>query len=474
MSKTKRTSEGFIKFYNCFMENTNYKLSPEEWYFYSLLHARWSVFLDCTELSISKLTRVQTIYNDKQASKNYPKVWKQVEVLRDKGVIELDVKEVNGKIDFKEDMKVYFVKLMTDESEKEYGHEQIFKNVYDLSTNPIELYFLCILKRFESSGFSKNMNGLAKLLECDEKTAQKAINAMSKKKLISYEPSKRFQNGSGKFASTSNTYHLYSLKEEVKVVAIQEQKVEQKPKQAENKPKKEFKALTEWGNWGNAGNLDNVDFDLYVANKENSDFMKIAENKINRITRDGSNNNAKYIIDKNIENAEKRAKSKEQAMVQQVKEKKEEEQIKTIKNSNSTFILVDRELQKLNPNDLKMDDTLVWVGEKFVSGGYRQDDLAKQCVRDLISSHSQKLRKETIQEILEHLKKIIKSQPFNADAVKEFKQFRDDLLKQKNDGKSNEEDWEGDIWRGERNQTKFERFRRDNRKRDSKDISHFL
>lgn len=199
--------KGFIKFYNCFMENGEFKLSPKEWYFYSLLASRWNPFLNIAETTISRISEIQTVYNDKKRPTNdRVNTLKQISNLQSKGVITIsnyDELTVNGKTNYDRTLIIFFKDYVQSES--------IYNDVYKRTTEPNELYFMCVLQRFNTKGYSHSMEQIATLFDCNIKTAERTILTMKEKKLIKYVQGEVFQGKDGQYSRKANTYFIRGL-----------------------------------------------------------------------------------------------------------------------------------------------------------------------------------------------------------------------------------------------------------------------
>lgn len=202
--------KGFIKFYNCFMENGEFKLSPREWYFYSLLASRWNPFLNVAETTISRISELQTVYKDKNRPTNdRVNTLKQISILQTKGAISIsnfDELTVNGKTNYDKTLIISFKDYVKSES--------IDNSVYSRTTEPNELYFMCILQRFREKGYSHSMEQIATLFDCNIKTAERTILTMKEKKLIKYVQGEVFQGKDGQYSRKANTYFIRGLFEE--------------------------------------------------------------------------------------------------------------------------------------------------------------------------------------------------------------------------------------------------------------------
>jgi hypothetical protein len=195
---------GFIKFYNCFMEKGEYKLTPREWYFYSLLAARWSPFLGICETTVTAITDVQTAFQDKsRPTRDKTNTWEQIKSLELRGLIQiLDDNIITGtRYNYDSIIKIKF-------NDFDDGFEQINPELYYLSSDPVEIYFLCVISRFNNKGFSHTYEGLSDLLCCSESNAQDLVKRMKKKKLITYVQGKPDRLKDGTYTRTANTYYL--------------------------------------------------------------------------------------------------------------------------------------------------------------------------------------------------------------------------------------------------------------------------
>ncbi|MCR8641526.1 hypothetical protein NV379_02545 [Paenibacillus sp. N1-5-1-14] len=194
---------GFIKFYNCFMENGDYKLTPREWYFYSLLAARWSPFTNVAETTVSVISNVQKVFLDKsRPTRDKSNTWEQICNLESKGVIRLleHIANDGGRCNYDQTLTISFMDLG--------GFQKITHKLVCASENPIELFFLSVLTRFTTLGFSHSVFSLSELFVCSESRVQEIVKEMKNKNLITYIVGKRFRKTDGQYASKTNTYFL--------------------------------------------------------------------------------------------------------------------------------------------------------------------------------------------------------------------------------------------------------------------------
>lgn len=233
------------------------------------------------------LSCVQTYYKGKQST-NKENILKRLVALKDKGVLFFDYDSL---ID---ENKINYDKLITISLIDLGGHEQIKQSLYNRTDVPDEFYFMCLLHRFKD-GFTHSMNNMKDLLECNIKTAEKSIDSMKEKKLIRYIQGKSVYTKSGKYEREPNIYFIRGINEPDLLDVPDD--ITLLPEVSEDK------AIIIYGNWKGRGNLIESDYILYVQQIENPELMKVAEAKINRITKNRTNEKSVFTIESEIEKA---------------------------------------------------------------------------------------------------------------------------------------------------------------------------
>lgn len=442
----KMSKERFIKFYNVFMEKGNYKLSPIEWYFYSLLAARWSPFLDCTETTVSIIADVQKKYNDcGRPTRNKENTLKQLLALKSKGVIDFDSDSlnINGKMNFDKAIKVTFTDFKKSES--------ITMSVYERTDEPEENYFMCILQRFREKGFSHSMENLADLLECNVKTANKIIERMKEKRLIKYTQGEKKQLSNGAWSSTPNVYFICDVNEQKTVV--EDDIITNVPSGS---------SVVEYGNWKGSGNLTDSDYILYAENKDNAEFIKVAENKINRITKNKTNEKSLYMIDKAIKNAEKFVDRKRK---EQMELKKEQNDERFINENNDKSIIRD------NEGNLSILDDSTFKGMELetVSKVYGSGFIITDGREIPFGEPFKRCSRETKEIIYKEMNKLLeKNKKLTFTDIDSLIEMRKHIVDENNKGKKPEDEWEGDFIDIDCNYSRQERLYKVKRERDKK------
>lgn len=212
-------SEGYIKFYNCFMDNGDSKLTPIDWYWYSLIAARWNPFLNISEISISRLTEIQSYYNNKKESINRCNVKDKVFQLHDKGIITVItppdelIANQKGEFNYNKTLEIAFNNF-------DGQFQMIPKTIYDKTNDIYENYALCCIYRIQKwheskkrkNGFEKTLTGWADQLSCGEDMAKDVLDRMISKKIIDRKGWNKKQLENGQYKSTP---YEYFVKEDV-------------------------------------------------------------------------------------------------------------------------------------------------------------------------------------------------------------------------------------------------------------------
>ncbi len=404
-------NNGWIKFYNVFMEKGDYKLSPIEWYFYSLLVQRKSFYNHVTETTVARITELQSIYKDKNKPvRNYKNVWEQLKKLSERGVININQSEIEskGKLEYNKTIIVSF---------KEYsgqGFEQINSNVFDKSNDPYELYFLCVLKRFDKKGFAHSMENLAILFDCHLDKAEKVIKTMKEKQLIRYKQGESKQSSNGQYIREANTYYLYD--EPISSQAI-EVNVSSQDNDIEKVELNEFV----YGNWQGSGNLTDDDYMLYVQNEDKQEFIDVAQKKINRITKYGKNESASFKINQKINQAREQLNHQQRQLEYEAKQIKDEEILQQVEQSKSTMIQVNDKIIPLQSIETVNNDTKIYyIGKKYDGSpnGYSYELLDTTIDKILMEYNSFNL--EQYDEAILYVKKYILNRKWSDESLEEI------------------------------------------------------
>ncbi|WP_322922143.1 hypothetical protein [Paenibacillus campi] len=360
------SNNGWIKFYNVFMEKGVDKLSPKEWYFYSLLVQRKSFYSHVAETTVVRITELQSIYKDKNKSaRNYKNVWEQIKKLSERGVININQSEIEskGKPDYNKTIIVSFKEY------PEQGFEQINSDILDKSNDPYELYFLCVLKRFNEKGFAHSMKNLAVLFDCHSDKAEKVIKTMVEKQLIRYKQGESKQSSNGQYTREANTYYLYDE-------SIRSESVEVNVSSQDNHVEKIELNESSYGNWQGSGNLTDDDYMLYVQNEHKQEFIDVAQKKINRITKNGENESVSFMINQKIKQARERLNHQQRQLEYEAKQIKDQQIFGQVEQSDVTMIQVNDQVVTLESIEQVNNDTKIYyIGKKYDSSpnGYSHE-----------------------------------------------------------------------------------------------------
>jgi hypothetical protein len=198
----------FIRFYNCFFDDGQYKLTIKENYFYGLLAARWSSFLQYAEVSINQINQLQTVFMNRDQSINKQKIWEVIKILSEKQVISIDYDgelTKNNKMEYDKILRVKFVEYK--------GFAQINKNLYDKCIiDPFYLYFVCLCIKY--GGYKAKHETIAEQLEVGVTVVKEKIKYLVDNNIVKYEKGSRVKDEKGKFVSTPNAYYVIEEKEE--------------------------------------------------------------------------------------------------------------------------------------------------------------------------------------------------------------------------------------------------------------------
>ncbi len=194
----KNNNQSFIKIYNSFLENGDNKLSPKQLYFYALLHARYSPFLECTETTLSILNESQIVYKDKNERKNIANIKKTIFSLHDMGFIKIECSD--SKIDKNSFIRVKFPTLAD-------GFEQVKRDIFNMAENENELYILITIQRFKN-GYEKAKSKWADVLGCSKNTGIAIINKMLEDKKIYCVEGVTYKDNQGRFKQDPTKWYL--------------------------------------------------------------------------------------------------------------------------------------------------------------------------------------------------------------------------------------------------------------------------
>ena len=314
---------GFIKFYNVFMENGENKLSPHEWSIYSPIAARWNPFLNVSEISISRLTEIQSIFKNKKNSVNRESVKDRVYDLHSRGIITiLNINDqfytgVRSEYNYNKTLII----LLNNFDGK---FQQIPRRIYEYSIDAYENYSICCIYRFEeyykskklSLGFEKSFDGWSILLNCGKDKARRILKSMVDNKMIRREGwSKNQSIDTGQYDSSPYQYFICDVQEKVDIKELElvdDEKLEFIGVVDKFDPeifyikdevvvlrKLEYDKL-ELGNWEDWGTwLTEDDFCLYYSQMDRSDkFKKLCDKRIKAVGED--NVKEKMVDGKNL------------------------------------------------------------------------------------------------------------------------------------------------------------------------------
>ncbi|MFD2672253.1 hypothetical protein [Marinicrinis sediminis] len=472
-------NEGFIKFYNCFMDTGKYKLSPLDWYWYALLASRWNAFLNVAEITINRLTEIQHYYKNKRSAINKGNVKNKVWELQDRGLITIltsdDELIANKKGEFNYDKTIVIAFNNFDGK-----YEPIHKSLYDKTDDVYENYALCCIHRIEQSnkknrnkkGFDKSLTAWESLLECSSDTVERTIGSMLDKKLVSREGWNKKQLNNGQYKSTPYEYFI-GVQDKVPGTPMNDSTEQQDTEQ---------KIEIEWGNWKNwNARITYEDCLLYHKQIDIPEFKEQCDKRLKKIPE-----KTMFYINKDMMAAEAKlneAKMKEQAQ-QRVREKNEI--ISIVAKCKGIPLMRDGNVIDFSVNDadkLTLQDTIIRTNkteDHSFDGGFTgyTTHIEEIPMRGFLSGdyglgeHDGYIRvsSEIISKLFKQFKDmVLKENQWNQTIYKnKFDQLRNRIKEEVNSDKKYDEDWEFDHWmcygpNDEENLSKKERMREQRR-----------
>lgn len=188
------SSPKYIQFYNVFgHEHSNFHLSVEELYLHGLLQIlRNREFMTITNIEV--IEQYSPVKFRSRAKEDRKRIYECLCSLRDKKVIRFEEDIVNVDKNGKESLDyktLLFISINTDLIDMSIGDkglkgfENIEMNKFRSFDSMIDFYLYFIVKRFDEIGkFKCAISRWAKILKCSEKTVQKKLDEVIKKKWI--------------------------------------------------------------------------------------------------------------------------------------------------------------------------------------------------------------------------------------------------------------------------------------------------
>lgn len=516
----------YIQIPNSFIEEKSpIHLEPKELYLYSLLLARRSPFLDCTETTVNIITDNQTVYKDKnKPERNKKNVKEVIFSLQDKGFITIQHPE---KLNYNSTLTILFNGILG-------GYEEMYRDIYDRATSPEEMYVLYVVKRFNKVGCKRDYEQWARTLNCSVSKIEQLIPDMLDRKLIYRVDSTPKQNESGQWLRGKDTYYVYENKQVIQQEEKNNQKHENKVDQAEIEQKIEAVIeeeaakvdpvtdskypfpLHQENNQAKKAYLDKVykgddpfdvgpDYKKHRNNGLSSDFVHMWDIPMSDLTVDDYvyyliqkdvHQQFRKIADKRIAQISKSEKGRNRLEINMSQAQDVVDEYMTQKRRDDQAF-VDNELKELiNLSECtvvtftdgeigELTDDFPFDEVKYVH--YLEDNyngtysIAKVQPMDLIYGGGSKYRKfsDNIKsEIITKFMELFTQNKIDQQLINALRQYVDDLCHTANIDKSYDADWEGDEWicdiggNNETNTSMQDRRRIENKKKEKKSLLH--
>lgn len=265
MSKNKKENRYFVRFYNGYYMNGQYKLSPKQWYMLSLVAVDENRHLLYTKTNINLLSQQQTIFNFNAINRNKKSTSDVVNELIDLGVIVVLNTEKYGYDDL---LHIKIVHMDT-------GYEEIDYETLIKIDDVYELYLVSVLHSHKR-GFSKSMSGIAELLGIGIPKAKSIIDSLKSKGMIKTDRNIS-RSDDGTFTSTPYKFYLTLEETQVQDVPKSEEKptVQPEPVLIDGQEARQH----QWYEKGKGIRFDEYDFYVYETTTD-QELKKIANQKI--------------------------------------------------------------------------------------------------------------------------------------------------------------------------------------------------
>lgn len=281
-------SKSYIRLYNVFTDDCEYRLIPRLLYFYSLLATMKSVFTGYTLTTLSLICHSQDVFKGDNENRNVNECKSIISSLVDSKVIQL---ESNSTIKAHTPLKITFPVF-------DKGFEDIKLDVWESINSPDELMVITMLKRIP--GFEKSKDQWSKFLGYSSKnTGNKIITLMEIDEKIHCIEGNLYTDAQGRIKQYPTKWYLGKKPEEKKEVLTPDIII------ADESTTVPDELGINWGNWNTSGNLNLDDYIIYFQQQHIEEFMNIADAKLKRITKDGTNDKAVYAIGKSMDEAER-------------------------------------------------------------------------------------------------------------------------------------------------------------------------
>ncbi|MNC12283.1 hypothetical protein D3C75_600020 [compost metagenome] len=355
------------------------------------------------------------------------------------------------------------------------GYERIDVSLWNQVSTPDELVVLYFLKRF--TGFQKAKEAWSDVLGySSKKTGINIVNKMELEGKIYYVEGEKYTDQQGRIKQKPTKWYLG--KPEVMEHPLPETIVHdelagflQGVRDTDSSPVSTDPNFIMWGHW-KSGNLDDTDYDLYVQQKDNDEFMTVAERKINLISKNRTNDKVAFAINKAIEAAEERYRKQKQLQQRKEESERENKIITLINDSEITLIERGGDIIPLDINNVQNTDKLLYIDE--APGPFTDTVIEKvkgEYYRSFVNGNNgysqQFIYPETLEQLKQIAKKLLTISKFSSASIIVMHDERQGLFDKLNANRSYDVPHDGDEvlydQSGEENLSLKERVRKHNK-----------
>ncbi|MEK4006078.1 hypothetical protein [Paenibacillus sp. FSL H3-0333] len=436
-------NESYIIIYNEFLNNGDYKLSNRELYVYCLLYTYRSHFYNETTTTIGIIAEDKLMNEDTNQARNNTLVKKTLLSLVDKKVIILNY---NNKISANSKLTVKFPHLQG-------GYEQFNLSLWNMVNHIDELIVLIYLKRYK--GFEKSKDHWSSLIGYSSKnTGVHLISKMELDNKIYHVEGDKYIDSQGRVKQHPTKWYI-GQKLEPEVMPDTETDPFNSDSVVEGESDNipldidEDKGVIRWGHW-KSGNLDDSDYDLYVSQRDNEEFLAVADKKISMISKNRTNDKVVYAVNKGIKEAEERLSKRKYEDLKNERFDREQSEIKILSDSNHTLIRRDEQILPFDPNDIRDNDMLLRIGDKDgrYSGTYEECIVEKR-LNNLVRYYDNDghlfMSEKSLARTKDYVIGLLSNHKYSEAMEIIISEYRNNLFLQCNAGKREDEVWEGDY-----------------------------
>ncbi|MCP3025400.1 hypothetical protein [Halobacillus sp. A5] len=350
-----------IRLYNVLVEeNSEFKLSVDELYLYSILRRLNNFNLE-TVISMDGIEQYSRNFNDIKFYSKLQEARKRVKScllnLLDKGVVQVDSEPKN----YDQLLKITFVENLG-------GYEYIPFDTFDSMNRMVHNYIYFVVSKWKGTkdgSFHCSKSRWADILNVNPKTADKYVNECVEDGLI-FKNVGDYSNAearNGQMKQDSNQYKIVPFTDE-------EKSNMQKKEEKENTLDLDAGVDDSWGesnkfpfdtgNWLSKGNLTEDDYEIYILHLDDQDFISECDKKRKRILNSKKGEWFKNSIDKPyMEQAKECLERKENG-------KREKQATDIVHNTDDVALLVQGRIiphAEWNQSD-KIDEIYYLYGER--------------------------------------------------------------------------------------------------------------